>query len=66
MNFKTVIDKIVEGGKLILAQPTFIFKDKEEDESVSVEDSLESIVINCVNDVIEKATQGAVNERTKK
>ena len=30
MNFKTVIDKIVEGGKLILAQPTFIFKDKEE------------------------------------
>lgn len=30
MNFKTVIDKIVEGGKLILTQPTFIFKDKEE------------------------------------
>ena len=30
MNFKTVIDKIVDGGKLILAQPTFIFKDKEE------------------------------------
>tara|TARA_B100001093_G_scaffold379307_1_gene364664 strand:+ start:2761 stop:3687 length:927 start_codon:yes stop_codon:yes gene_type:complete len=30
MNFKTVIDKIIEGGKLILTQPTFIFKDKEE------------------------------------
>lgn len=30
MNFKTVIDKIVEGGKLILTQPTFIFKDREE------------------------------------
>lgn len=29
MNFKTVIDKIVEGGKLILAQPTFMFKDKK-------------------------------------
>ena len=30
MNFKTIIDKIVEGGKLILTQPTFIFKDREE------------------------------------
>ena len=30
MNFKTVIDKLVEGGKLILTQPTFIFKDREE------------------------------------
>ncbi len=27
MEFKTIIDKIIEGGKLILAQPTFIFKD---------------------------------------
>lgn len=29
MDFKTVIDKIIEGGKLILAQPTFMFKDKK-------------------------------------
>ena len=29
MEFKTLIDKIVEKGKLILAQPTFIFKNKE-------------------------------------
>jgi len=29
MEFKTLIDKIVEKGKLVLAQPTFMFKDKE-------------------------------------
>lgn len=29
MNFKTILDKLIEGGKLILAQPTFIFKDDE-------------------------------------
>ena len=30
MNFKTIIDKIIEGGKLALTQPTFIFKNREE------------------------------------
>ena len=29
MNFKTILDKLIEGGKLILAQPTFIFKDDD-------------------------------------
>ena len=29
MDFKTIIDKIVENGKLILAQPTFMFKDRD-------------------------------------
>lgn len=29
MNFKTLIDKIVENGKLILAQPTFMFKSRD-------------------------------------
>ena len=29
MNFKTIIDKIVENGKLILAQPTFMFKSRD-------------------------------------
>lgn len=29
MKFKTLIDKIVENGKLILAQPTFMFKGKD-------------------------------------
>ena len=29
MKFKTLIDKIIENGKLILAQPTFMFKGKD-------------------------------------
>lgn len=29
MNFKTLIDKIIENGKLILAQPTFMFKSRD-------------------------------------